>query len=93
MRVSYCVRRPEVDISGVALRDFRMEDGDRLYISQYRQARRCADALREQGLEPLEADINPAERYLMERFVAGSAVLHGRAAVGAAVTCYWKIRR
>ncbi len=26
------------------------------------------------GLEPLEADINPAERYLMERFITGSAL-------------------
>ena len=28
-------------------------------------------------LDPLEADINPAERYLMERFIYGAARLHG----------------
>ena len=66
-----------VEIRDVALRDFHMEDVAALYFRSYRQARRWADEFHKQGLEPLEADINPVERYLMERFVAGSAVLQG----------------
>lgn len=65
------------EIRPVALSDFSMAPVVGLYFVQYRQARRCADTLREQGLEPLEADINPADRFLMERFIMGSALLHG----------------
>ena len=72
-----------VDIRDVALRDFHMEDVTALYFRSYRQARRWADELLKQGLQPLEADINPVERYLMERFVAGSAVLQGEPQSGA----------
>ncbi len=68
---------PALEIKPVALRSFSMEPVVGLYFRQYRQARRAADELRAGGLDPLEADINPADRFLMERFVAGSAVLYG----------------
>lgn len=61
----------------VQLRDFHLEGVVGCYFKQHRAARRAADALAEAGLDPLEADINPAERFLMERFVAGAAELHG----------------
>ncbi|MEZ5574042.1 MAG: DNA polymerase II [Halioglobus sp.] len=65
------------DIKTVKLRNFAMTPVVGLYFKQHRQARRAVDTLREAGLDPLEADINPAERYLMERFVAGSARIYG----------------
>jgi len=68
---------PGLQIKPVQLRSFSMVRVVGLYFSQYRQARRAADELRACGLDPLEADINPADRYLMERFVAGAARLHG----------------
>ncbi len=68
---------PGMEFRPVALRSFDMEPVTGVYFPGYRQARRCADRLRNAGLEPLEADINPADRYLMERFVAGSAQLCG----------------
>lgn len=71
--------QPGVEIREVALRSFAMEPVVAVYSTSYRQARRWADQLRERGLEPLEADINPADRFLMERFVTGSAALHGEA--------------
>ncbi len=70
---------PAVEIKPVNLRSFSMAPVVGVYFNSYRQARRWADELRSRGLEPLEADINPADRFLMERFVAGSAVLHGEA--------------
>ena len=60
--------------------DLRAFDGDPVhgcYFHSYRQARQCADVLRDMGLDPLEADINPADRFLTERFVAGSAEITG----------------
>ncbi len=66
-----------IEFRAVALRDFGMEPVVGIYLPGYRQARRCADRLAEHGLDPLEADINPADRYLMERFVTGSAQLRG----------------
>jgi DNA polymerase-2 len=68
---------PGMEIKPVKLRNFSMAPVVGLYFSQYRQARRAADELRARGLDPLEADINPADRYLMERFIAGSARLQG----------------
>lgn len=68
---------PGLQIRPVKLRSFSLAPVAGLYFPQYRQARRAADELRAQGLDPLEADINPADRYLTERFVAGSARLYG----------------
>lgn len=68
---------PGLEIRPVQLRSFAMAPVVGLYFRQYRLARRAADELRAAGLDPLEADINPADRYLMERFVAGAARLHG----------------
>ena len=66
-----------VELKPVKLRAFDMSKVHGVYFPGYRQARQCADRLRELGCEPLEADINPAERYLMERFITGSAELAG----------------
>jgi len=71
------VDMPGLQIKPVQLRSFSMAPVVGMYFNQYRQARRAADELRARGLDPLEADINPADRYLMERFVAGSARLYG----------------
>ncbi len=68
---------PGLVIKSVQLRSFSMAPVVGLYFNQYRQARRVADELRACGLDPLEADINPADRYLMERFVTGAARLSG----------------
>lgn len=65
------------EVKPLALRTFDLEPVVGLYFKQYRAARRAADRLREAGLDPLEADINPADRFLMERFVSGSARLSG----------------
>ncbi|MEP1472069.1 MAG: DNA polymerase II [Halieaceae bacterium] len=66
-----------VELKPVKLRAFDMSKVQGVYFTGYRQARQCADRLRDLGCEPLEADINPAERYLMERFITGSAELAG----------------
>ncbi|GAB5452619.1 MAG: DNA polymerase II [Halioglobus sp.] len=65
------------EIRPLELRDFQMQPVAALYFTSHRQARRAADRLRAEGLDPLEADINPAERFLMERFIRGSASVRG----------------
>jgi DNA polymerase-2 len=54
------------------LQDFAREPVVGVYFSSQRALRRARDRLQAGGLEPLEADVNPAERFLMERFIAGS---------------------
>ena len=66
-----------VEIKPVKLRSFGLAPVVGIYCNAYRQARRLADTLRDLGLDPLEADINPADRFLMERFVMGSAIVQG----------------
>jgi DNA polymerase-2 len=66
-----------VEVKPVKLRSFGLVPVVGIYCNAYRQARRLADSLRDLGLDPLEADINPADRFLMERFVMGAATLQG----------------
>jgi DNA polymerase II len=67
-----------VELRPLSLRDFQLQPLIGVYCKGYRSARRAADLLSQAGLEPLEADINPAERYLMERFIRGAATIGGR---------------
>lgn len=67
----------DIEFKSLTLRDFNLEPVVAVYFHSHRQARRSADLLRDNGLNPLESDINPAERFLMERFITGSAVLQG----------------
>ncbi|MEQ8262105.1 DNA polymerase II [Pseudohaliea sp.] len=59
------------------LRDFSRRSVRALYFPAHRQAREASRRLLDAGLEPLEADLNPADRYLMERFITGAATLEG----------------
>jgi DNA polymerase-2 len=59
------------------LLDFQQQSVSAYYFSSQRQMRQARDELRQGGLSPLEADINPAERFLMERFVSGSLAWEG----------------
>lgn len=66
-----------IELRQLELRDFKLQSVMGVYCAGYRQARRGAELLAAAGLEPLEADINPAERFLMERFVRGAATIEG----------------
>lgn len=66
-----------VEFKPVQLRDFGMDAVQAVYFRSHRALRRAADRLREQGQDPLESDVNPAQRYLMERFITGGALLRG----------------
>ena len=66
-----------VEFKSVELKDFSLAPVLAVYFSRHQQLRRAADLLREHGLNPLESDINPAERFLMERFISGSAAIQG----------------
>tara|TARA_R110002110_G_C13470397_1_gene720542 strand:- start:23335 stop:25674 length:2340 start_codon:yes stop_codon:yes gene_type:complete len=70
-------REAGVEIKPVALRSFDQQPVVAVYCNSHRDARRIANALRDADMEPLEADINPADRFLMERFILGAALLHG----------------
>lgn len=67
-----------VEFKSVALQNFAMSNVQAVYFRSHRQLRRAADLLRAHGLNPLESDINPAERFLMERFITGSADIQGQ---------------
>ena len=68
---------PGVDVRPLSLRSFSLEPVVGVYCRSYRQSRRLADRLQEAGFEPLEADVNPADRFLIERFVTGGAEIRG----------------
>ncbi|ARU95169.1 DNA polymerase II [Tatumella citrea] len=59
------------------LRDFHQQPQSGLYCRQYRQLQRLEKVLREQGIPVYEADIRPAERFLMERFITAPVWFNG----------------
>ena len=66
-----------IEFKDVALKSFDMCAVQGVYFKRQRTLRRAADLLRAQGLEPLESDLSPADRFLMERFITGGAALRG----------------
>ncbi|MEH6591081.1 MAG: DNA polymerase II [Halioglobus sp.] len=67
-----------VEFKPVALRSFSMTAVVGVYFNSHRQQRRCSELLRQRGFEPFESDINPVERFLMERFITGAVTLRGQ---------------
>lgn len=65
------------EIRPLGLRNFALNPVVGVYSKSYRSARQLADRLQEAGVETFESDINPADRFLMERFIAGSAEIVG----------------
>ena len=56
----------------LSLLDFQQQPVTALYFSRQRTLRDARERLTAAGIKPLEADINPADRYLMERFIRGT---------------------
>ncbi|MBL4826618.1 MAG: DNA polymerase II, partial [Spongiibacteraceae bacterium] len=61
----------------VSLQDFSMNAVEGFYFTKQRTLREAREYLLAQGLSPLESDINPGDRFLMERFVRGSMRFRG----------------
>ncbi|WLQ11714.1 DNA polymerase II [Hahella aquimaris] len=61
------------------LRDFGGQPVHGVYLREQRNLYRVRDMLTQAGLSPMEADIHPTDRFLMERFVTGSLAVHGEA--------------
>lgn len=54
------------------LNSFKQKPVTGFYFSQQRHLHQAARILKEQGIEPLEADVRTVDRYLMERFITAS---------------------
>ena len=72
-------------VEPLSLRDFALQPVSGFYFRSQRQLRQARDRLQEAGFDPLEADLNPADRYLMERFVRGSLAFQSTPQAGAPV--------
>lgn len=53
----------------VKMKTFEGKPLDALYFRSQYDLRNCDAQLRNSGIQPLESDINPSQRYLMERFI------------------------
>ncbi|MEE8056362.1 MAG: DNA polymerase II [Pseudomonadales bacterium] len=63
----------------LTLCDFFMRPVVAYYFSSQRSLRKVRDMLLVKGLTPLESDVNPYDRFLMERFVRGAMRFRGEA--------------
>ncbi|WP_245391857.1 DNA polymerase II [Salinicola aestuarinus] len=68
----------EVELKPLDLVDFRHRPVLGLYCHHQRQLQTLERRLSEAGIEVMEADIRPPERYLMERFITAAVVATGR---------------
>lgn len=68
-----------VELRPLQLRDFEQRPVLGLYCRQHRQLMDLDKRLRAAGIEVLEADIRPPERYLMERFITAPVSFDGEA--------------
>lgn len=66
-----------VELRELALCDFRHRPVLGLYCRQHRQLMQLEKRLRAAGVDLLEADIRPPERYLMERFITAPVSFSG----------------
>ncbi len=63
----------------VALKNFDGQDVDALYFNTENDLRSAAEELENKGVGCYESDINPARRYLMERFINAQVKITGNA--------------
>ncbi|GAA5316716.1 MAG: DNA polymerase II [Candidatus Pelagadaptatus aseana] len=68
---------PAWEIKPLNLRDFRNRRVVGIYFREQRVLYRAREALKKSGMEPLEADVHPSDRFLMERFVTAGVSLKG----------------
>ncbi|WP_371369317.1 DNA polymerase II [Pseudomonas sp. QL9] len=68
-----------VEMRPLGLRDFEQRPVLGLYCQQHRQLMDLDKRLRSAGIEVLEADVRPPERYLMERFITAPVSFSGTA--------------
>jgi DNA polymerase-2 len=61
----------------VELKNFLLEPVDALYFSTQRDLLTAAEQLRKMNINVYESDIDPARRYLMERYIYAQAALTG----------------
>ncbi len=61
----------------VQLINFQHEAMHAVYFKEQRWLYRARDLLKQAGVTAFEADLNPADRFLMERFITGSLCVHG----------------
>ncbi len=59
------------------LKTFSQHKGQAIYFREQRAIYRARDLLKQHRLCPYEADIQPADRFLMERFINGSLKVQG----------------
>lgn len=68
-----------VELRPLGLRDFEQRPVLGIYCKQHRQLMDLDKRLRSAGIEVLEADVRPPERYLMERFITAPVSFTGTA--------------
>jgi DNA polymerase-2 len=70
--------RPAQTRKQLELKDMAGNYVDCVYFATNSDLQTCARSLREAGITPLESDIHPVERYLMERMVRGGMRVEGK---------------
>lgn len=68
---------PAWEIKPLNLRNFQNQRVVGVYFREQRVLYRAREALKKSGMEPLEADVHPSDRFLMERFITAGVRIRG----------------
>jgi DNA polymerase-2 len=77
---------PGMELRPLTLTTFQHAPVVGIYASHYRRLAALASSLKRRGIQLIEADIRPPERYLMERFICASVRVEGGVADGQLVS-------
>lgn len=69
--------QPAWEIKPLNLRNFQNQRVVGVYFREQRVLYRAREALKKSGMEPLEADVHPSDRFLMERFITAGVRIRG----------------
>ncbi|MFT4853736.1 MAG: DNA polymerase-2 [Candidatus Azotimanducaceae bacterium] len=76
----------------VALQDFQNEPVEACYFATQKDLNTARSRLWQHNVQPLEADIRPTDRYLMERFITAGVQIDGDSQVCGGVVEYYNPR-
>ena len=67
----------DCSVEGLSMCNFSNQPVFACYFNSQRSLRQARELLLAEGLDPLESDINPYDRFLMERSIRGGATCYG----------------
>jgi len=88
VQTELCKAIPTIEVSDLELKNFNGKPLSAVYAKTLNQFYKAKDYLINVGIETLESDFRPHDRYLIERFIRGSAAFIGNRRIKSSYTLF-----